>query len=216
MGYDNREDIAMAAATGAVAAERQADDIAYFRQIPWCAAILDDPAFTHALTPSRTAKGGVGDIYMAETMATKDTIPRWVTMFTRRQLPADKSEPGMIVQTRTLLQLGDKVAGWPGVAHGGLTSLLLDECCATLLRLRRFVDRDPALLPAGSVTVALNVSLNGKVPAPGVLLVTVTLREVQGRKYFVDGEITANGHSTVLGSATAVFVALKPGVSAKM
>lgn len=205
MDYDNSGEMAMAEAAGTVAAERQADDIAYLRSASsWCAAILDDPAFTHAITPSRTSKGGIGDAYIAETLATKDTIPRWITMFTR-----ERGGDRMIVQTRTLVQLEVKVGGWPGVAHGGLTSLLLDECSATLLRLRRFVDREAALVPAGSVTVGLNVSLKGKVPAPGILLVTATLREVSGRKYMVDAEVTTGGESTVLASSRAVFVAVK-------
>ncbi|KXJ89986.1 HotDog domain-containing protein [Microdochium bolleyi] len=200
--YDNEDEIAMADAAGTAAASKQAADIAYLRDsAPWCAHVLDDAAFSHALTPSRTVKGGIGDMFVAETMATADTIPRWVTMFRRHD--------GAIVQTRTLLQVEEKVNGWPGVAHGGMTSFLLDECSALLLRLRRFVDKDAALLPAGSVTAGLNVSFKGQVPAPGVLLVTATLRRIEGRKYFVDAEITAGGSSVVLASSAAVFVAVK-------
>ncbi|KAJ1326072.1 acyl-coenzyme A thioesterase THEM4 [Microdochium nivale] len=203
--FDHSEEIEMGETAGAAAAEKQAADIAYLRgRAGWCAAVLDDGAFTHALTPSRVVKGGIGDMFVAETMGTADTMPRWVTMVRR-------DEGRKIVQTRTLVQVEDKVGGWPGVVHGGVTSFLLDECSALVLRMRRFVDKDPALLPTGSMTAGLNVSFRAPVPTPGVLLVTATLRRIEGRKYFVDAELTAGGEGegAVLASSAAVFVVIK-------
>ena len=111
-----------------------------------------------------------------------------------------------ITEARMFLRLGSMLNGHPNIAHGGAQSFMLDESMALLLTCNKNLIRGPIRIP--TVTAYLKVSFHKAVQTPSVVLVTSTLREVNGRKHFIDSTIKdANG--AILADAEALFVAIR-------
>lgn len=104
-------------------------DELYFNSMPWCSALLSDPAFTRTpLTPSRTRTANGLRAFMAETLNTPQTVSAWVSQY---RLSDD--EESKIDECRVLMRLGSGVNGHPDTCHGGFVAAVLDEVMGLLL-----------------------------------------------------------------------------------
>ncbi|MFN2563327.1 MAG: PaaI family thioesterase [Jatrophihabitans sp.] len=92
--------------------------------------------------------------------------------------------------------LGPAYEGGPGLAHGGVLSLLFDHAMGQ------------ALFTAGysAMTVSLEVRYRAPTPLETPLAVSARLDRVDGRKLFVAGQIAVGGRVTA--EAQGVFVQL--------
>jgi acyl-coenzyme A thioesterase PaaI-like protein len=92
--------------------------------------------------------------------------------------------------------LGPAYEGGPGLAHGGVLSLLFDHAMGQ------------ALFTAGyaAMTVSLEVRYRAPTPLEQPLAVSAWVDRVDGRKLFVAGQITVGGRVTA--QAQGVFVQL--------
>jgi acyl-coenzyme A thioesterase PaaI-like protein len=103
--------------------------------------------------------------------------------------PTDDGVAGTVV-------LGPSYEGGPGLAHGGVLSLLFDHAMGQ------------ALFTAGysAMTVSLEVRYRAPTPLEAPLAVSARLDRVDGRKLFVAGQIAVGGRVTA--EAQGVFVQL--------
>jgi acyl-coenzyme A thioesterase PaaI-like protein len=108
------------------------------------------------------------------------------------QLYTSPTEDGV---TGTVV-LGASYEGGPGLAHGGVLSLLFDHAMGQ------------ALFTSGysAMTVSLEVRYRAPTPLDAPLVVSAGLDRVDGRKLFVAGQITVGGRITA--EAQGVFVQL--------
>jgi acyl-coenzyme A thioesterase PaaI-like protein len=103
--------------------------------------------------------------------------------------PTDDGVAGTVV-------LGASYEGGPGLAHGGVLSLLFDHAMGQ------------ALFTAGysAMTVSLEVRYRAPTPLETPLAVRARVDRVEGRKLFVAGQIAVGGRVTA--QAQGVFVQL--------
>ena len=113
-----------------------ADEL-YFRKIPWCANLIDDPAWMPCNTSSRQAKGSTEDSFLAETLKSDRTIRKLLSM--HRKAAAEGSPA--IQEVRTLIDLGNGVNGHPNICHGGFVATMLDEAIGILLTLNLEIEQ---------------------------------------------------------------------------
>ena len=112
-------------------------DESYFRKIPWCANLINDPAWTPCNTSSRQAKGSTEDSFFAETLKSDRTIRKLLSM--HRKAAAEGSPA--IQEVRTLMDLGNGVNGHPDICHGGFVATMLDEVIGVLLTLNLGIEQ---------------------------------------------------------------------------
>lgn len=159
-------------------------DEAHIRAIPWCAELLSGPNVVVLPTESRESKESTEDALFAQTLKTPDTISGCLTFYNQPE-----SESGVITQINTLVSLGYAVNGFPHVAHGGIVATLIDEIMGLLLIVnkRRLADVGAA------VTAYLNIRYLNPVPTPSTVLVSASLKEISGRKIFLEATVQDSG-----------------------
>ena len=103
---------------------------------------------------------------------------------------------------RGTFRLGPQYEGGPGLAHGGILSLVFDHLLGE------------AALNAGvgGMTVGLEVRFHAPTPLDVDLEVATRVESVEGRKVRLSGEITLGG--TVTASATALFITIDAATAA--
>ena len=160
-------------------------DMQYFRDIPWCVKLIDNPAFQAMPTFSREPKISTEDSLIAQTLKTQCTINAWLSLF--------KRSPGQVVaieEVRVLASLKPGLNGYPHICHGGVIAMLMDEASGLLLSANE-AKRNKAsnAINGNTVTARLNLEFVKPVVTPQVVLVTATFRGKQGRKFSVDARI---------------------------
>jgi len=176
-------------------------DVKFFQSISWARILLDDPAYLTIPTPSRIYKKSTEDAVIAETLNTKDTIKAWLTMYKK---PAVGDT--LITESRTLLSLGHGVNGYPGLVHGGIMGLVIDEAMGIMLQLNAYAAKmDSTTLV---VTAYLKTTFLRPAPTPSIILLTTKLREHKERKMYVDATIE-NEAGDVLATGEALFIRAK-------
>jgi acyl-coenzyme A thioesterase PaaI-like protein len=171
-------------------------DEAGIRGIPWCAALLSDANIVVLATESREPKASTEDALFAQTLKTPDTISACLTFY---RAPASAAAP--VEELSTLVSLGYAVNGYPRVAHGGVVATLLDEVMGLLLTL----NQKRAAVPGVGFTASLNVSYLNPVATPSTVLVSARLKDVNGRKMFLEGTVK-DGSEVVLARAEALWI----------
>lgn len=185
------------------------DTAAPFLSIPWCAALLNAPNTTLYVPTSRTIKPDKEDTLFAETLKTTRTLSS-VQSFHPTPSPDDPTIP----KISTLIKCGDGVNGHPGILHGGVVAVVLDETMGML-----WCANDERLLRAGkegkgaAFTVDLRIEYKRPVFTPGVMLARTETVKVEGRKEWLrsvilqrDGE---TGKEVVCAVGTGLFVRAK-------
>lgn len=189
----------------------EAKDRAFFTSIPWTASLMADPDFTNLPMVSRLSQSSGEDSFLAETMNTPGTIPHLLAYY--RNLPSDQPNAS-VTEVRWLLQIGNKLNGWPGIMHGGMQSFILDDIMAFMLGCSR---RVPGATPLAmnTVTVELKVKYLRGFQTPSVVVVGARLTKRDGRKLWTEAEVK-NENGVVLASAEALFLSIKPGTGPKI
>lgn len=176
-------------------------DISFYRTIPWTQTLLEDPAYLAVPTPSRKYKRSAGDAVIAETLNTPETIKAWLTMHKK---PA--SGDGLITETRTLLSLGPGVNGYPGLVHGGVVGLIIDEAMGIMLQLNANAGGLDTM--SFIVTACLKTTFLRPVRTPSIILLTAKLRERKGRTMYIDAKVE-NGARDGLATGEALWIHAK-------
>lgn len=185
------------------------DQESYFRSIPWCRKLLDDPNFQITTTFSRQYKESTEDSLLAETLKTDNTVRAVLTLC---RLPRDISlEEGgkkalRIDEVRTLVSLGSGMNGHSHILHGGIVATLLDEVMGILLT----SNKDPAnaSIQGETFTAYLHVNYLKPVDTPQTVVVTSRFRELKGRKHFIESTIE-DGDGAVLANGEALWVGIR-------
>ena len=129
------------------------DPIAHFKAIPWCAELLSSPGVMNVTIPERKVLPSGESNFVRKVMNSGTTVRACVTFFqlvNKRTLAADKrpmSKSTELLQgggkadgedpknpfilMTALLDLGEDMCSYPGMLHGGLYSVLLDEVMGT-------------------------------------------------------------------------------------
>lgn len=175
---------------------------AHFAAIPWCAELMADPAFCITPKRSRHPKASTEDSLFAETLRSADTITAALDLCKH----PTSQVPRRIEEARTFFSLGKGMNGHACVCHGGIVATMLDETMGFLLCSN--TELEDAAVRVELVTVYLNVQYVKPVATPQTVMVTATLREVKGRKHYVDGTIV-NESGEALAKAEALWIALK-------
>jgi acyl-coenzyme A thioesterase PaaI-like protein len=176
-------------------------DLAVFTIIPWCAKLLEGPDI---VVDSRESNPSAKDGLFAKTLNTHESI-RALLPFYKRE---DKSK--RVDEVYALLSLGDGVNGYPGLAHGGIVSAMVDEVMGILTT----INKERKSMPEGDIMTAyLNVKYRKPVATPQTVLVSARFRKVEDRKYFIDGMVK-DGFGTILTTAEALWI--QPKLSGKL
>lgn len=195
-------------------------DITFFHALPtlshWFRAA---PHYTAVSSPTREARtDGENDLF-ALTLATASTIPHWLLLVHDERVGVagengevegrgkldvfgNAESPDMVL----LMQLEQGVNGFKGVAHGGLLCALLDEglsYCVEFARQRRKEGREELF------TANLNVDFRRPVLTPGVAVLKCWVGRVEGRKYWVEGQVE-DGDGQVSVQAKGLWIEARP------
>ena len=177
-------------------------DKAYLRSIPWCAKLIDDPAYTTVPSASREPKPTTEDSLLAETLNTAATIRACLLLYQKPPGPNTA-----VQEVRTLFSLGSGLNGHPRLCHGGLTATLLDEGMGNLLWVNKHLECTPPFALA-TATANLNINYRKPLPTPTTVLAVAPVRAVPGRKFFVEARIE-DGDGAVLAEGKALWVGFK-------
>lgn len=189
------------------------EHIPYFKTVPWCAALINDPKYTRTSTVSRIPKQTKEDSFFAETLQTQDTIKRCSTI---NSIPDDSLDPP-IQEVLTLFELGSGLNGFPNIAHGGFVATMLDEIMGILLSVNQEYKNDKS---GGNevithMTAYLNTKYLAPVPTPGIVLATANVVKQEGRKMWIKGTLK-DSEGRELTVAECLFVQAKKDPRAKI
>lgn len=95
-------------------------------------------------------------------------------------------------------RLGEGLAGHQGILHGGISTVLLDECMGRACF--------PLLAKNIAVTASLEIKFRAPVLIPGVVLLSAKTVLVEGRKAWVEGRIEDPATGVVCVEANALFI----------
>ena len=202
-------------------------DPAFFRAIPWCADLLSDPDYT--VVPSRFGKpnaGRQGELF-TRTLATDDTVSACVYQIRNSQHndstdSVSEALPHMVPEVRTFIFTGPGLNGWPGIAHGGFVSSIIDEVMGFLINSNTRATEAagnpsdggsgvPKKAPASTVmTAELTTRYRRPVPTGEALLIRAWADKIEGRKIIVKATLE-DSERQVLSEGIGLFIALKPG-----
>jgi acyl-coenzyme A thioesterase THEM4 len=186
------------------------DDIAYFKEIPWCLSLINNPQYAFTATFARQPKSNSEDELLSTTLKTSTTIPACVSLYKKPTSPSSRIE-----ELRTLVALGPGVNGWVNMLHGGIAATLLDEVMGILLHLNNDLAKERARVDGGvvehsnTVTAELTTKYLRVVPTPSTICVRVWLVKAEGRKGWVEGTIE-DGQGTVLVKGSGLFIQVRP------
>ena len=177
-------------------------DEKYFRSVPWCAKLLEEPGVVIVPTPCRQKKESTENELNAVTLNTEQSIPHWLTFYKRPAPGATR-----VAESYSLLSLGTGVNSYPHLVAGGIIGVILDENMGNLGLINRGLDFEGA--EGFVVTAYLNINYVKAVPTPGNYLATATLREIKGRKRYLEASVR-NREGTVLATAEALWIEVSP------
>jgi acyl-coenzyme A thioesterase PaaI-like protein len=176
---------------------------AAFRPFPWCASLLNDPAWEVTSTVWRHPFPSDGRMAITATvLKTPSTVAAWCSIV-HHEPPANAgAEKGPVDSVRTLLKLGADLQGGPGWLHGGVTALLFDSTLSFTIGTRRLREG----VNPYTVTKELKVEYLSIVKTPGVVLVETKVESVERqRKYRVmaqmkgeDGRVVAKAEAVIV------------------
>ncbi|KAI9676502.1 MAG: hypothetical protein M1817_000660 [Caeruleum heppii] len=186
------------------------EDRAYFQAIPWCAQLLAESGYTVARTASREPKHSTEDEFFAKTLNNSDIICACLTQCKDPRLAPDPVTGAItprVDEVRIFLSLRPGVNGYPHVCHGGVVATIMDEACGSLMSANKDL-YDVTVVREAAVTAKLSVSFLKPVKTPQTVLVTARLREVRGKKCYVDAELN-DSNGVVLATAETLWITVR-------
>ncbi|KAF2792595.1 hypothetical protein K505DRAFT_362777 [Melanomma pulvis-pyrius CBS 109.77] len=183
------------------------DAISHFSQVPWCAALIEDLAWTPTRTASRVPKPTTEDSFFAETLGTDRTIRQCLTL---RPTVPERDAPDYR-EVRTIVDLGTGLNGHPNICHGGFVATMLDEVFGVLITLNLAKKMEKPRMEGSQLnafTAYLNTNYKKPVPTPGVLLITASFVKQERNKIYVSGTVE-DGNGTIFSTAEGMFIETK-------
>lgn len=182
-------------------------DLAFFRTKPWCAQLLDDPKFDASPTLCRAGQESTEDSLFAQTLNSKNTIKRSITLV-KRMLP-DQKEIDLI---GVLMELGDGLNSGPHILHGGIIGAILDDCAGQLLTVNGLGQKkgSGANENTGIVTASMTLNYSKPIETPAVVIAWAKLCGKTGRKYWIDTKLEDSKGSAVECNSLWVEIKLPP------
>ncbi|KAI0111927.1 HotDog domain-containing protein [Daldinia grandis] len=239
-----------------------ADPIAHFKAIPWCAALLSDPAIIETGVPDRRPLPNGDSSLVRKTMNSPTTARACVTFYrlvkptkprsspsssssssggtgevspaggtspsgsnknknnnsnnnsnNKNQKPALSASEALLsgggkdnnedprnpfVLFNALVDLGEDCQSFPGVMHGGMHGLLMDEVMGTAAN---------AQASNGAYTVRFTTHYHHAIRLPQILLVRGRVVRRDGRKIYVRGTLE-DKDGTVMAEGDGVWLAI--------
>jgi acyl-coenzyme A thioesterase PaaI-like protein len=175
-------------------------DLSHFKAIPWCSALISNPAYKTTNTFSRQPKPSTEDSLIALTLSSPSTIKNCLSLYKPAIPPSS-----FIEEVTTLLTLGDGMNGGPNMLHGGIVATLMDDVMGTLLTVNK--DQGGLPLTQSTVTASLTVKYLNVIKTPGTVAVVARCRKKEGRKFWLDAEVR-DGNGGVLAKGEAVWIKL--------
>lgn len=183
-------------------------ELAFFRAIPWCAALLDAPGTVLFNPPSRLLRAHARrdhDQFFGRTLNSPDIIPACVAFFADAPLPPPRAtgseseppaaadgdappaglHPSVVTSVSMLLSLAPHALdGYPGVLHGGAQATLLDEVTGVLIQLnmQRGAGRVEGAFAAATVTASMDVRFARLARTPAVVLARAWIEQIEQRR----------------------------------
>lgn len=185
----------------------------YFKSVPWCAEILDNPNIFVFTPPSRFPVNENGycptkDRLIRHTLHSDQAIPNIIAFYSRSSLANNESTSNSKTDNRFLMDsvtlmvyLRPGINGYNGGAHGGFVATLIDEAMGTLIFQNHEVykawEQRKQPVPANVLnmhglalfTATMNVRYERPVRTPQIVLVTASLDMIKGRKVYVKVEV---------------------------
>ncbi|KAI8623154.1 HotDog domain-containing protein [Xylariaceae sp. FL1651] len=180
------------------ATQERPADWQHFAAIPWCSRHLQE----HDIIPWiprlwQSHKFPIDDHLWRNTLNNANAITAFLLFY--RQL----SQPGQLVEeVKAFVSLEWGVGGYPGLAHGGITTVIFDE----ILGLHARLNRELKAIAGVYMTGYLNTSFVKPVKIPSTVLVISRIVKLESRKLWMTGEIQ-DAEETVLAKAECLFIA---------
>ncbi|KAF9886272.1 hypothetical protein FE257_011885 [Aspergillus nanangensis] len=153
------------------------EDLDYFRAIPQCAKLLDQPGVhIGGKNPATLTRNPLID----ETLRLNEGIIRTMYYSQAEDGSTAADGPPMGVQ---FLQLGKGVIGQPGMIHGAFQSALIDNLTGTMIAMTG-IDQG-----RGMLTLGLNISFKKLLFGPTVVIAKAWLDRMEGRKMFIRASV---------------------------
>jgi thioesterase superfamily protein 4 len=191
------------------------EHLEYFKSIPWCAAIINNPKYEPSPTITRVPKPTGEDAFIAKTLHTPDTIRRMLTI---NSVP-DPSQDPPIKEVFIFFDVGSGVNGYPNTCHGGFVATMLDEVMGIILNVIQIYNnsRTGRKDSITHMTGYLNTKYLSPVPTPGILLATARVVKQEGRKMWIEGTLE-NNKRRVMAQSESLYIKAKkdPRASVKM
>ncbi|KAF2721344.1 hypothetical protein K431DRAFT_284951 [Polychaeton citri CBS 116435] len=170
-----------------------------FEDVPWAAALLEQPDTIYYVPSSRSKKGTTEDSLFAETLRTSRTLKSTYAFYQRPATPQEQ-----IREVNILIRTGNALDGHSGILHGGIVATLIDEGMGILQSANQernhliAVQRGLAQgeLPSyqlGTFTAELKVKYLKPVKTPSVVLIKVRPVRKEGRKEWIVAEVWHRG-----------------------
>ncbi|PGH07025.1 hypothetical protein GX51_02065 [Blastomyces parvus] len=211
------------------------DDINFFSGIPCAKPYLNNPSTYRVIPfHPRFDKGDADstDRFFSNVINTPETVPRLVAVMRRPELnpmaaallgtpskqedekpliaapptttqnPLPAADPDFLL----LLQLGRSVSGFRDTVHGGVLATLLDETLSNCVEaFRQDMPVNGGEDRPRLYTAKLQVSFRAPVETPGVIIVKAWFKGVEGRKWFLEGQVVGED-GTVRAKAESLWV----------
>lgn len=176
----------------------------YFRQIPWCATLIEDRSYQviPGITQKLGAKPGTNKL-LSKTLTYSEAIKATVAL--RRKASAGQGKPQVMV----LIAIGGDLDGHENTLHGGVSAIFLDEVAGLALDMynSRFIESNTQFF-----TAKLHVSYRRPVRTPQILLGCADLVNESDRKAQVVVDLK-DKEGVVLCHADATFAKVKAPLS---
>lgn len=160
---------------------------------------MSSPSLTIFPTTGRHIKPSTQSAFLGSTLNTKDTIRAYLAL---HPSPILGDRP-FISSLTTLLALEHGINGLANMAHGGLTCVLMDDAMGQLLMANRNVDEEGSW--ASMVTGELKTKFLKSVRTPQIVVVRAEMKEVKGKKCWMETELVDEG-GEVLARSEAVWI----------
>ncbi|KIW08150.1 uncharacterized protein PV09_01082 [Verruconis gallopava] len=191
------------------------ENLGYFKSVPWCAAIINNPKYVPSVTPTRLPKPTGEDEFFAKTLQTEDTIKRLLTI---NSIP-DPSRDPPIKEVLVFFEVGKGVNGYPNTCHGGFVATMLDEVMGLVLNVIQLYENSKTGRndKISHMTAYLNTRYLAPVPTPGIILATATVVKQEGRKMWIKGTLE-DSERKIMAESESLYIQAKkdPRASLKL
>lgn len=156
---------------------------------PWCWKLINSPLVKEVPPRSRIKTSNSKFSLFSRTWATEDTVRAFKAFRFENEI---KNR----LEALVLVSLGSGLDGHNGVAHGGTTAVLFDECLSYAAVMH---------LKPPFVTGEQKVIYKKPVRTPGLILIRCWADKIEGRKIWIKGTME-DGHGGIYALAETLYI----------